>query len=59
VAPAPRSAFSRLQLVREPGGAVALAAVLAGTADAEQNSLVIASSGNLDADSFAAMLAAS
>ncbi len=58
VATAQRFAFARLRLVLEPGGAVALAAVLAGKADADENTVVIASGGNVDAASFAAVLAA-
>jgi threonine dehydratase len=57
VADAQRFAFSRLRLVLEPGGAVALAAVLAGKADADADTVVIASGGNVDAVSFAAVLA--
>ncbi|MES2700250.1 MAG: pyridoxal-phosphate dependent enzyme, partial [Pseudomonadota bacterium] len=54
---AQRFAFSRLRLVLEPGGSVALAAVLAGKVDADENTAVIASGGNVDAASFAAVLA--
>jgi threonine dehydratase len=57
VATAQRFAFSRLRLVLEPGGAVALAAVLAGKVAADENTVVIASGGNTDAASFAAVLA--
>ncbi|MEO7554265.1 MAG: threonine/serine dehydratase [Alteraurantiacibacter sp.] len=53
---AQRFAFSRLRLVLEPGGAVALAAVLAGKADADENTVIIASGGNVDPTSFAAVL---
>lgn len=56
---AQRFAFSRLRLVLEPGGAVALAAVLAGKVAADANTVVIASGGNVDAASFAAVLAGS
>ena len=53
-----RFAFEHLKLVVEPGGAVALAAVLSGRIDARQRTLgVIISGGNVDADQFAAMLA--
>ena len=54
---AQRFAFSRLRLVLEPGGAAALAAVLAGKVAADENTVVIASGGNTDAASFAAVLA--
>lgn len=54
---AQRFAFSRLRLVLEPGGAVALAAVLNGKVAADENTVVIASGGNTDAASFAAVLA--
>jgi threonine dehydratase len=57
VAEAQRFAFSRLRLVLEPGGAVALAAVLAGKVPADESTVVIASGGNTDAASFAAVLA--
>lgn len=54
---AQRFAFSRLRLVLEPGGAAALAAVLAGKVAADENTVVIASGGNTDSGSFAAVLA--
>lgn len=54
---AQRFAFSRLRLVLEPGGAVALAAVLAGKVAADEDTVVIASGGNTDAASFARVLA--
>jgi threonine dehydratase len=47
-------AFRHLKLVLEPGGAVALAAVLAGKAEAKgRTTLVVASGGNVDAAVFA------
>ena len=46
-------AFRHLKLVLEPGGAAALAAVLAGKADmAGQSVLVVASGGNVDAEIY-------
>jgi threonine dehydratase len=57
VAQAQRFAFSRLRLVLEPGGAVALAAVLAGKARADENTVVIASGGNVDPAAFARVIA--
>ena len=49
---AQRWAAEKLRLVIEPGGAVALAALLAGTVTPAQGTLVILSGGNTDADSF-------
>ncbi|MGF7160204.1 threonine dehydratase [Rhodoligotrophos appendicifer] len=51
-------AFDMLKLVIEPGGAVALAAVLSGKLNAEpgQAVVVVASGGNVDRDSFAAAI---
>lgn len=54
---AQRFAFSRLRLVVEPGGAAALAAVLAGKAQADGRTAVILSGGNVDPSQFAAVLA--
>jgi threonine dehydratase len=53
-----RFAFEHLKLVVEPGGAVALAAVLAGVFDAKGRTVaVMLSGGNADPESFAAILA--
>jgi len=54
---AQRLAFSRLRLVLEPGGAAALAAVLAGKVDLMDRTAVILSGGNTDPASFAAIIA--
>lgn len=51
-----RLAFDRLHLVVEPGGAAALAAVLAGKVTLGRHTLVTLSGGNVDAAAFAAML---
>lgn len=51
-----RLAFARLQLVVEPGGAVALAAVMAGKVPVDANTLVTLSGGNVDAEHFASVL---
>ncbi len=56
-AEAVRYAFEVLKLVLEPGGAVALAAVLAGKIATQGRAIgVIASGGNCDAESFARIL---
>ena len=56
-AEAVRYAFEVLKLVLEPGGAVALAAVLAGKIETQGRAIgVIASGGNCDAVSFARIL---
>lgn len=49
---AQRWAVERLHLVVEPGGAVGLAAVLAGKVAPQAGMLVILSGGNTDAESF-------
>ena len=50
-------AFERLKLVLEPGGAVALAALLSGKKDChDKNTAIILSGGNVDAKLFAEML---
>lgn len=53
---AQRLAFSRLRLVVEPGGAAALAAVLAGKVAVDADTVVILSGGNTDPAAFAAVL---
>jgi threonine dehydratase len=55
---AQRWAAEKLHLVVEPGGAVGLAAVLAGKVTPEAGTLVILSGGNTDAEAFARALAA-
>jgi threonine dehydratase len=54
---AQRWAASQLRLVVEPGGAVALAALLAGRVTAEAGMLVILSGGNVDMDAYAKAIA--
>ncbi|MBS0254459.1 MAG: pyridoxal-5'-phosphate-dependent protein, partial [Proteobacteria bacterium] len=54
---AQRLAFARLHLVLEPGGAAALAAVLAGKVRADGTTMVVLSGGNTDAAAFAQVLA--
>lgn len=54
---AQRWAANRLKLVVEPGGAVGLAAVLAGKIEATPGLLVILSGGNADPDAYARTLA--
>src|SRR5258708_1874244 len=57
VGAAVRFAFRELKLVVEPGGAVGLAALLAGRIDARGKNLVIVLSGrNVDADLFAKLI---
>ncbi len=51
-----RVAFDRLHLVLEPGGAAALAAVLAGKVDLGQATLVTLSGGNVDRGLYAEIL---
>jgi threonine dehydratase len=51
-----RLVFDRLHLVVEPGGAAALAAVLAGKVEVGKHTLVTLSGGNVDASDFAVML---
>lgn len=50
-------AFSKLHLVVEPGGAAALAAVLAGKVPADGRTAVILSGGNVDPTAFAKVIA--
>lgn len=54
---AQRLAFARLRLVIEPGGAAALAAVLAGKVPVDGRTAVVLSGGNVDPASFCAVLA--
>lgn len=53
-----RVVFERLHLVVEPGGAVALAAILAGKVEASDATLVTLSGGNVDWETFTAMIGA-
>lgn len=55
---AQRLAFEQLRLVVEPGGAAALAAVLAGKAKIDGRTAVVLSGGNTDAAAFAEVLSA-
>lgn len=54
---AQRLAFEKLHLVIEPGGAAALAAVLAGKAECDGTTVAVLSGGNTDPASFAQVLA--
>lgn len=58
IAAAQRWAVERLRLVVEPGGAVALAAVLTGRVEVAAGLLVILSGGNVDVDAYARVLMA-
>jgi threonine dehydratase len=59
VARAVRYAFNELKLVVEPGGAIGLAALLAGKLDVKNRIVVgVLSGGNVDADLFARLIAA-
>jgi threonine dehydratase len=50
-------AFRELKLVVEPGGAVGLAALLAGRIDAKgKNVVIVLSGGNVDADLYARLI---
>ena len=57
IARAQRWAAEKLRLVVEPGGAVALAAVLTGAVRAEPGTLVLLSGGNVDVATYARALA--
>jgi threonine dehydratase len=58
VAAAVRYAFQELKLVVEPGGAIGLAALLAGKLDVKDKIVVgILSGGNVDPDLFARLIA--
>ena len=57
VAQAQRLVFRQLRLVVEPGGAAALAAVLAGKAPVDGRTAVMLTGGNTDAAAFARVLA--
>jgi len=57
VAKAMRFAFAALRIVAEPGGAVALAAVLSGKVDPPEGSVILVSGGNVDPALFAHILA--
>ncbi|GMN12363.1 threonine/serine dehydratase [Altererythrobacter sp. MTPC7] len=50
---AQRFAFSRLNLVVEPGGAAALAAVIAGKVETDSDTVVMLTGGNVDPERFA------
>lgn len=57
IAAAMRLAFDKLRLVVEPGGSVALAALLAGKVEPTDRTLIILSGGNVDAAHFAKIIA--
>jgi threonine dehydratase len=57
VAAAMAFAFSELRIVAEPGGSVALAALLSGRVDAPEGSVVVVSGGNVDPGLYAEILA--
>ncbi len=51
------AAFRRLRIVAEPGGAVALAALLSGEVDVPEGSVLVVSGGNVDPKLYARILA--
>jgi threonine dehydratase len=53
-----RHAFSALRIVAEPGGAVALAALLAGKVEPPAGSVIVVSGGNVDPEVYAEILRA-
>jgi threonine dehydratase len=55
---AQRFAFSRLRLVLEPGGSAALAAALAGKVPLDGRTAIMLTGGNVDPESFAAVIGA-
>lgn len=56
VAEAIRFAFRNLRIVAEPGGAVALAAVISGKVEAPDGAVIVVSGGNVDPALYAAIL---
>lgn len=54
---AQRFAFSKLNLVIEPGGAAALAAALAGKVPLDEDTVILLTGGNTDAERFATTIA--
>lgn len=54
---AQRFAFAKLNLVVEPGGAAALAAALAGKVPLDEDTVIMVTGGNTDAESFAETIA--
>ncbi|MBX7493517.1 threonine/serine dehydratase [Qipengyuania sp. 1NDW9] len=54
---AQRFAFSKLNLVVEPGGAAALAAALAGKVPLDEDTVILLTGGNTDAERFAKTIA--
>ncbi|QZD95016.1 threonine ammonia-lyase [Qipengyuania gelatinilytica] len=54
---AQRFAFAKLNLVVEPGGAAALAAALAGKVPVDEDTVIMVTGGNTDAQSFARTIA--
>ena len=54
-----RFAFRALRIVAEPGGAVALAALLSGKVDAPEGAVIVVSGGNVDPALYARILGGS